>query len=119
MKWFKKTRTHCSNFTSWIKKMMTSPLKLEHTHQSIKPQDLISVVLVHKKDGSKELLITTTSSRLPLRVPATPNNINLISLYCPIYESSETNDEDYIEIPESQKNEMLRQENRKKLGLTN
>jgi len=115
----KDVKTYSKKFIYWIKKIMTAPLKLENCTRSIKPQDLISVVLVHRKDGTKELLISTTTSRLPLRVPATAQNIYTISLYCSIYESSEENDEDYIEIRESEKNEELRRENRKRLRLEN
>ena len=113
----KKLAEHLRNFIYWIKKIMTDPLKLENCLHLIKPQDIISVVLVRKKNGQDELLVSTTSSRLPLRVPATPHNINLISLYCLIYESSEENDEDYDEIEQSLKNESQRRENRKRFGM--
>lgn len=59
------------NFIYWIRKIMTEPLKLENCSHLIKPQDIISVVLVRKKNGQDELLVSATSSRLPLRVPAT------------------------------------------------
>lgn len=98
---------------------MTTPLALENCSHSIKPQDVISAVLIHKNNGLSELSITTTTSRLPLRVPATPHNIDLISLYCAIYEFSEESDEEYEEIPESTHNENARSKNRKKLKLNN
>lgn len=113
----KKLIEHWYKFIYWIKKIMTEPLKLENCLHSIKPQDIISAVLVRKKNGQSELLVTTTTSRLPLRVPATPHNINLISLYCSIYESSEENDEDYIEIEQSVKTESQRRENRRRFGM--
>lgn len=96
---------------------MTAPLILENCSHSIKPQDIISAVLIRKRNGLTELSITTTTSGLPLRVPATPKNINLISLYCAIYEFSEENDEEYVEIPESTLNAKERSKNRKALTL--
>ena len=96
---------------------MTKKLDLECTTHEIKPQDLVSVILVYKKNRERELLITTTTSRIPLRVPATQQNIQTISLYCPIYEFSEESNEDYVEIEESVKNENIRKENKKKLDL--
>ena len=105
------------NFIYWIRKIMTDPPKLENCSHLIKPQDIISVVLVRKKNGYDELLVSTTNSRLPLRVPATPHNIHLLSLYCAIHESSEENDEDYVEIEQSVKNDDQRRENRKRFGI--
>lgn len=112
-------KKHWLKFIYWLRKLMTAPLPLENCSHSIKPQDIVSVVLIRKKNAPSELLISTTTSRLPLRVPATLPNINLISLYCAIYEFSEENDEEYVEIPESTCNEKARSENRKKLKLNN
>lgn len=96
---------------------MTAPLILENCSHSIKPQDIVSAVLIRKKNGLTELSITTTTSRLPLRVPATPHNINVISLYCSIYEFSEENDEEYVEISESIQNATMRINNKKALKI--
>lgn len=113
----KKPIQHFKNFIYWIRKIMSEPLKLENCSYQIKPQDIISVVLVRKKNGHDELLVATTCSRLPLRVPATLHNINLISLYCAIYEFSEENAEDYDEIEQSVRNESQRKENRIRFGM--
>lgn len=114
----KSAMTHLKNFIYWLKKIMTEPLRLEGCTHSIKPQDIVSAVLVLKKNGHNELLVTTTTSRLPHRVPATAPNIKLISSYCAIYESSDENDEEFIEIQASEINKDQRQSNRKKLGMT-
>ena len=104
-------------FIYWLRKLMTAPLILENCSHSIKPQDIVSAVLIRKKTGLTELSIPTPTSRLPLRVPATPHNINVISLYCSIYEFSEENDEEYVEISESIQNATMRINNRKALKI--